>query len=322
MKKFFISLLGFVLVGSVGVVLAKDWILKVAVEQGVSALTGFPTKVDSLQYDFPSTLRIQGLEIQNPEGFNEKVFANLPEIYVSLVLPELLQGKRIHLREVRLNIQEIHLEKSPQGISNIQLLSSVGGAANAPPPRGQPAAPAQPKGEGKPSMAFLLERLELTIRNVSYQDHSSIVGRVPVNKLAVDLNVEKEVFANIQDPQVLVNLILVKILRGATFGKLLNLNPEQLVGKDLSQVLSSGKEFVGKQAAAITDQAGALTGEAAQWVNQAELSKKAGIVLQDSLGGAKGAVGDTTAAARQKISGFLEKLKSVSSTDNINTASQ
>lgn len=294
MKKFLTGVFLILVVGFTGIVLAKDVILKVVIEQAVLGLTGFPTKVGSLKYDLPSTILIKDLEIKNPAGFEEKIFASIPEIYISLVLPELLQGKRIHLPEVRLNIQEVHLEKNVQGISNVELLSSVGVK-----PGKKPAkfSGAQPKKEpSKPPMPFLLERLVLTIHKVSYQDRSGMIGRVPVNKLATDLNVEKEIFSNIDDPLTLVNLVLMKIMRGTTFGNLLKIDPRQLLGTDLSETLRSGKAFVGKQAEQ-------LTGQASELLNQKS--------IQNSLNEAQNVLGGSVGTVREKLSGLMEKLKSL-----------
>ncbi len=302
MKNFFTTVFLILVVGVAGIVLAKDVILKVVMEQAVSGLTGFPTKVGSIKYDLPSTILIKDLEIRNPAGFEEKVFASIPEIYVSLVLPEVLAGKRIHLPEVRLNIQEIHLEKNAQGVSNMELLSSVG----AKPGQKKPVTPAEPqpkKAPGKPPMPFLLEKLVLTIHKVSYQDRSGIIGRAPVHKLATDLNVEKETFSNIDDPLTLVNLVLMKIIRGTAFGNLLKIDPTQLLGSDLSGTLRSGQAFVGKQAAELSKEMDNVTGQATGLLNQKG--------VQNSLDEAQNVLGEGAATARKKFSGLMGKMKSL-----------
>ncbi len=290
--------------------LMRNTILKAAIEQGVTSVTGFKTKVDSVKYDFPSTIQIQGLEIQNPAGFKEKVFTSIPEIYADLVFLELVQGKRIHLREVRLSLQEIHIEKNEKGVSNIELLSSVGGSQAKP---GGPAKPAP--AEKKPAMPFLLEKLELTIRNVSYEDHSGALGAAPVvpKRVAVDLNVDKELFANIQDPQTLVNLIVVKIVRGATFGNLLNLSPDKLLGENFNAIMSSGQQLIGQQAQALQNQLGSVSNQATSLVNQSQVAQKAGALVDSSMQNAQGALGDSATAAKDKLSGLFGKVKSLQS---------
>ena len=106
---------------------------------------------------------IQGLKIKNPPGFEQKVFADVPEIFVSLDLGPLLRGELLHLPEVRLHVQEINIEKNEKGVSNVSLLSAVGGQAKkAPPPV-----------PGK-SMPFMLDRLELFTQAVSLGDVDSL----------------------------------------------------------------------------------------------------------------------------------------------------
>ena len=319
MKKFLFFLITLFLVGVVLVVWAKDFILKAAVERGVAGVTGFQTHVDSLKYDFPSALHIEGLEIDNPEGFSEKIFVHVPEIYVSLVLSDLLGGRGAHLPEVRLNIKEVHLEKNHRGVSNVELLRSVGGRASQ-----QPSARAKekPKAEEKPPMPFLLERLELTIRNVSYQDRSGIIGVAPVNKLAVDLRVERQVFVNITDPQTLVNLILAKILKEATFGRLLNLSPEKLLGQDLSQFVSTGREFVSQQTKVLGQQVESAGTQVGSLIRDSQVSQKTQASFQESMGEAKTFLGGTASTSQQKLSSFLGKLKALQSADETSGKTQ
>lgn len=296
------NLLIFLVVTVAVVFLARNVILKAAIEQGVTTVTGFKTTVEGIQYEFPSTIHIKGLEIQNPAGFNEKVFTNIPEIYVNLVFAEILQGKAVHLREVRLDLQKIHIEKNEKGISNIELLSSVGGQPAKPSSTSAKPAP----GEKKPAMPFLLDKLELTIRNVGFEDRSATAGVTSVvtpKRVSVDLNVNKEIFTNITDPMTLVNVIVMKILKGATFGNLLNLDPSKLMNENLNAAMSSGQELLNKQTQALQQQTSALL--------QSQTTQKAGALLDSSLQSTQGALGDTTTAAKEKLSGLFGKVKNL-----------
>lgn len=310
MRKIIGSLLGIFIVLLVVVVLAKNTILKVAVEQSVTRLTGFKTTVQSLQYNYPSTIHIQGLEIKNPSGFQSEVFTNIPEIYAQLELQELLKGKKIHLPEVRLNLQEVHIEKNAQGVSNIELLSSVGGKKATTTEAHPPAQPA----EKKDAMPFQLDRLVLTIRQVSYEDRSGIIGRAPLpgKKLNVDLNVKEEVFTNITDPQALVNVILVKILNSATLGRILDIDPKQLLGDNAAKVLSTGQEVLTQQTANVTK----FAGQAASSVTNAEMTRKAEALVGSSVGGAKNVLGGTASSAKEGVSGMFGKLKALQPGEN------
>lgn len=291
-----------------GVIIAKDWILKTAVERLVAKTTGFPTHVDNLQFDLPSTLHIEGLEIRNPAGFKEKIFAHVPEIYVSLELSELLRHERIHLKEVRLNIQEINIERNRQGVSNIELLSSVGDTEEE-----TPAQKVEKSDEEKQGMPFLLDRLELTIRKASFKDYSGLIGTAPIPKgISVDLNMQKEVFGNIHHPGVLVNLILVKVLQGATFGKLFNLSPEKLLGKDFRKILSSGRKILGKQAVVMRRGLDETAVQAEDLVAKVEVTQK----VEGALSGTKSILSGKGANVRSKVAGLWAKMQSQEKLDS------
>ncbi len=311
MKKFLTSLLILFVALVIILVVAKNWIIEAAIEQGVSRVTGFKTTVESVKFDLPSTLEVKGLVIRNPEGFKDQVFANIPEIYASLVLGELIRGQRIHLPEVRLNVQEVRIEKNEKGVSNVELLSSMGGKT------GQPGAqkPQPQTGEQKPPMPFLLEKLQLTIRKVSFQDRSGLMGAAPLpTKMEMDLNVQNEIITNISDAKALVNIIIAKVLNGATLGKLLNIDPQQLMTESLSGVVGTGKQLAGTmttQAANVTKQAGVIAGEATSKIIDAQAAQKAEALLQSSGATAKNVLGNTTTAAKDQVTGLFGKMKSL-----------
>lgn len=299
----------------------RNALLGAAMEQAVWRLTGFRADVAKLNYTLPSTIEIQGLTIANPEGFRERILTRIPEIYVSLDLPALLKKERIHLPEVRLNLEEVHIEKNAEGMTNVALLSSVGGAAD------KGAKPrAKPVSGAKPAMPFRLDRFELTLREVSFRDHSSLApgssklkvarnvvgGKLRPRKISVDLNVRKEVFTDIEDPKVLVNLVVLKIVYGTTFGKLMGLNPEKLFKETFQGSLASGERLAEQAAGWMTQAAGEMAVEARELVEgglETVAGKTAGAV-GDSPKGATGSLAEKASDARERVTGFLGKLKS------------
>jgi hypothetical protein len=236
MRKIFLLILGLSLACSMLVFLAKDWILKIGMEQAVTHLTGFKTHVRVLKYDLPSTIRIQDLEILNPPGFKAKVFAKVPEIYISFFLIKFLQGKGVYFGEIRLFMQEVHIEKNSKGVSNVELLNLSGYG------------PKQFWLYAKRT-PFLVERLELTLHHVNYEDHSAAaaVSGSP-EKFSINLNVQNRVYLKIHDPQTLLNLVLFETLRNASFGDLLGLGPEKLLGA----AFHAGQAFVEDRTNALT----------------------------------------------------------------------
>lgn len=303
MKKVLAAILGLLIVLVAGVVLAKDAILKTALEQAVTRTTGFKTTVRELKYNLPSTIHIQGLQIRNPQGFDAETFVEIPEIFAALEMGELLKDKKVHLPEVRLNIQEVHIEKNAKGVSNIELLSSVAGK----PKTAVAVESAKEKPAGKP-MPFQLDKLVLTIRNVTYKDRSGVLGAAPLpNKnLAVDLNVQEEVFTNVTDPKAMVNLILVKILNSATLGRILNIDPKQLLGENASQVLNSSQQLLNNQ----VQRVGSLATQATTQLDT-QVAQRAEALVGTSLSGTKNVLGSTTGAAKNQVTGLLGKMSAL-----------
>ncbi|MBI3312912.1 MAG: hypothetical protein HYZ83_01565 [Candidatus Omnitrophica bacterium] len=278
MKKILFILALFIVIMALSIFIAKDKILKAAVETGISTVTGFDTKISSIGVGLSGKLHIRELKIRNPNGFKKDVFADIPEIYVNLDLPAALKGKEIHIYEARLNIAEINIEKTPEGVTNISLIS----AAAAQSPKEKPAAQ-------KPPMPFALDVLELTMRKVSYEDHSSIIPK----KLAADLNVEKQVFRGIENPQALLSLILLKVFYGTTFGNL-GIDPAMLQ-KKLTGALSSGEELLKQTSTVMLDTAGATFTKTTEVLD---------------FGEAKTTMSGAATVAQKKITGIFGKIKS------------
>lgn len=227
MRSFFLALFILILTAGILLFVFREPILKAAVAQAVSSLTGFDTAVRSIElHPREGILHVEGLTILNPEPFEERMFADIPEIHVSIDLGAILKKEKIHLREVRLGLKEVHIEKNARGVSNISLLTSVGQAKRE---------KAKPEAEKKPPLPFYLDRLELTVRKVSLSDRSGVVPK----KIAVDMRIEKQVFEGITDPKSIVNLILMKILAESTFANL-GVNPGDI---EQSIVHTVGQSF-------------------------------------------------------------------------------
>lgn len=352
MKKFIVGFLVFAVAAVAVAVIARNIILKTAVEQIVTRVTGFKTQVKSITHEFPATIWVQNLKIENPAGFQERTFANIPEIYVNLDVNAFLKEKKIHIPEIRLNIQEVRIEKNDQGVTNVEKLASV--------------APAAPAGEQKPAepakpaemMPFLIDRFELTMREVSFSDPNGVVpspagiipqglptGFIPSKvipkdiipegvtpkRVAVDMNIDKEVFTNVDKPDQIVRIILLKIISGTTFGNLMKLNPAQLLDGQLQNSLAAGQALLGQGKEAL---AGAVNDFSAQAENlvggQAEALKEkmsqtvGGLVPENILGEGQNKLGGAADATKQQISGLFGKLKSAAQevTSDSGTAAQ
>lgn len=292
LKKIFLFILVFIIALAAFVFVFKNQLLAQVLETAVTNLTGFETQVGSL--DLQATkgiIHLKGLKIHNPPRFSGKIFADIPEVYIGVNIDAILKKEKIHLPKIVLAIQEINIEKDAEGISNVSLLTSAGkGKEQAP-----AAKPAEPAAKGE-AMPFQLDELHLTIRNVRLEDRSKIVPA----KVAVDLGIQNQVFTNIHDPKALVNLVLMKILHGTTFGNLnLGINPAEIEG--------ALKDTVGMGTDMIKNTTNQLAGTALETLGATEN------VMKSTLNTAGGLVNDPKAGVAsgvKQIGGMFGSLKS------------
>ena len=200
------------LVVAVGVaLLAKNAIAKIAVVQGVKAITGVGLKIREMDVGLLNTrIGIKGLRVLNPPGFQDSTMMDVPEISVDYELASLLKGKA-HLEEVRLDLKELAVVKNERGELNLQSLQAVKAsqsAAQTPAKKTQPAAPPPP---------ITVDALDLHIGKVVYKDYSS--GTLQMKEFNVDIH---ERFQNITNPYALVGLIVTRALTKTSIARLTN----------------------------------------------------------------------------------------------------
>ena len=110
------------LVIALGVLLFRNIIAKIAIENGVQFATGLKLRMDSFNIGiFRSKINIAGLRLYNPKGFEDKVMLDIPNIYIDYNLPAILKGK-VYLQEVRFNLKEFTVVKNKEGRVNLNYL--------------------------------------------------------------------------------------------------------------------------------------------------------------------------------------------------------
>lgn len=275
MKKILIGLLIVIVI----LFVAKDMIVKAAVPGGVKAITGLDLDVKSIQIGLLKTsVGINGLQLDNPAGFQDKVMADLPEIFVDYNLGSIIQNK-IHLEEVRLNLKEFVVVKNAQGELNINTLRAIaakGGSA----PEGAPK-------EEKKMPEIKIDLLNLKIGKVVYKDYSK--GAAPLVK-EFNVNLDEQ-YRNITDPKQLVSLIVFKALAHTSIAMLANFDMGTL--KD-----TMGGQF---------DKAKEVL---KSYGNTAEM-REALAEHADKIGESFGASKETTAKAKDAINEAAERMKSM-----------
>jgi uncharacterized protein involved in outer membrane biogenesis len=216
MKKILVILLAVVVMIFV-VLLAKDIIIKTSVEKGVEFVTGLKLNIGSLHVGILKPIAdIKNLQLFNPSGFPDKTMVDMPEIYVNYDLPAMIGGK-MHFPEVRLALKEFVVVKNAQGKLNLDALKSV---------------QAQKKGKSAPQKTsgkapqIKIDALKLSIGRVIYKDYSK--GGAPhVKEFNINLN---ESYTNVNDPQALASLIVVKALMNTSIAALTNFDLKGLEG--------------------------------------------------------------------------------------------
>jgi len=82
MKRKIVIIPAIVLVIIIALFFGKNMIIKTSVTAGVKAMTGLKLNIRSMNIGvFKSLISINGLQLHNPQGFEDDVMIDLPEIY-------------------------------------------------------------------------------------------------------------------------------------------------------------------------------------------------------------------------------------------------
>jgi hypothetical protein len=217
MKRKVVTIPAIVLVIIIALFFGKNMIIKTSVTAGVKAMTGLKLSIRSMNIGvFKSLIGINGLQLHNPQGFEDDLMIDLPEIYVDYNLGAFMKGKT-HLEEVRLHLKEFIVVKNEAGELNLDSLKVVKAAEDE--KGGEEEAE---KGDGAKEKAKMpdiqIDLLALKIDRVIYKDYSK-GGSPKVKEFNVNID---ERYENITDPQSLGRLIIVKALKNTTIASLAN----------------------------------------------------------------------------------------------------
>ncbi|MBP9853975.1 MAG: AsmA family protein [Candidatus Omnitrophica bacterium] len=194
------AIFGLIIILLVIGVLARNFIVKAAVEQGFKAYSGLPLTMGGLNIGLKNTLLdIDDLKVYNPSGFPEDLMVSVPDIYADYSLSDLMKGN-IYLKDVRFHLNEFIIVKNKDGKTNLDSLKALM----------QPKEGAQQKKEGpsKQKGELKIDNLSLRIDRVIYKDYSA-GGEPMVQTFDVNLN---EKYSNIEDLNAVISLIVFKAL--------------------------------------------------------------------------------------------------------------
>ena len=203
MKKILISLAAFIAVAVIGVVLTSHLILAGILSSAIVA----PVKVGRVSLGL-SGAGIYGLVIGNPKGFNEKRLASVPEASVTYDLGALFKGK-VHLKQIRINMQEVTIERNGEGKFNLMEIKALKKPAQAPVESKQPE-PAKPQDPSKPSEPTKLPPLQIDEVNLDL-GKARFASNGTVKEF--DLGVKNQTFHNVTYAPALIRDMVFFILK-------------------------------------------------------------------------------------------------------------
>ena len=234
MRKFLLVIVVLLVVLVAGVIFARNFLAKSIIEKAVEHVAGVDIKIDRVNLDLLNTnIEVKGIELLNPRGFETRLLANVPELFIDYDLKALF-FKKIHLYQVKLNLKELFVEKNELGELNIHS------------PKKEKASQLHKEekevvaSRKAPALEFNIDVLELTISKAIFKDYSQ--GRPPVVR-EFHVNIEKAIFRNVSDPKEIMGIITTRVLVNTAIAKLTSLGPET-IEEDLEDVLKKGADIL------------------------------------------------------------------------------
>ena len=121
--KWIVRVVVVVLLLAIGVLLALDPLAKKLAEAGIAKTTGLDTKIGNLEIGvFSPKLTIENFKIYNSAAFGGSPLLDLKELHVEYDR-EALKEQKLHLKMLRLHLNEVTIVRSVDGKLNIGALS-------------------------------------------------------------------------------------------------------------------------------------------------------------------------------------------------------
>jgi len=191
-----IAVLG--LVVFTGIALCRQIIAQKAVETVIKQTTGFPIRIQSVQVSpWHSRFAAEGIQLFNPPGFPEQLFADVPRVYVDYKFGSLLRGHP-QLARADLYIRELVIVRNTNGHSNLEQLRGLGML--------------EFEGRSVPR-PFQIDTLNLQIGRVVTRDYSEGIYKESTRVLDVTVT-----FRNVTEKTDINRRIYYAVLRRVWFG--------------------------------------------------------------------------------------------------------
>ena len=204
--------------------LSRNVIARVSVEIGAKKITGFPLKIGSVDVGlFSSKVDVRNLTLMNPPEFQEKMFVDMPQLYIDYRLGSMLSGAP-HINDMLINIKQLVVVKTDKGDSNAMKLKGV-------------------VFSGKSSSKYTIDKLRIHIGTVTLKDYSHPKPTEHNTPLDIDVT-----YANITDSTDITRLILLTVMSQVKLPDI-GIKPD-----DLKKGLSSVTNQAGQVLKGVTEQ--------------------------------------------------------------------
>lgn len=217
MKRFLWKILAVLLLLLVALFLARNIIARKSVEIGAKKITGFPLEIGSIDLGlFSSKVEVHDVKLMNPSGFQEKMFVDMPQLYVDYRLGSMLSGAP-HINDMLINIKQLVVVKNEKGDSNAMKLKGVVSSG------------------GSSSTKYRVDKLRIHVGTVTLKDHS----RAGLGDRNYPLNIDAT-YINITDSTDITRLVLLTVMSRV------NLPGIGISTEDLKKNLGNVTGFAGK----------------------------------------------------------------------------
>jgi len=212
MKKILMVVVLLFLVLAFTLFLTKDLIAKVIIERGVKEATGLQIKMDGLSLGlFDGSVNIDNLRLYNPQGYEDEVMIDVPNIYIHSSLPKALRGE-FHFYDMNLHLREFAIVRNSQGRLNLEALRAV-----------QISKKETPKEKDK-KLEVGIDKLTLRVDKATYKDYSR-ADQPRVREFNINLS---ETYQNVNNLYELINLIVVRVFANTALAGLTGFDSGEL----------------------------------------------------------------------------------------------
>ena len=190
MKKLLWKILAALAVLMVILFLTRNVIARIAVEKGAKRMTGFPLEIGSVDLGlFSSKVDVRDLKLMNPSEFQDKLFVDMPQLYVDYQFGSMLSGAP-HINDMLINIKQLVVVKNNKGESNAMKLKGVVSS-----------------GGSSSSKKYRVDKLRIHVGTVTLHDYS----RAGLGERQYPLNIDAT-YSNITDSTDISRLVLLTVM--------------------------------------------------------------------------------------------------------------